>query len=142
MTYWRLFYHFICATKNRASLLTPELEPHVHHYCTSKARELGALMFAINGVEDHLHAVAALPPRISPAEFVKRIKGASSRFVTKRFDVPFVWQEGYGVFSVSESDLEKVVAYVNAQKEHHRGETLVAAWERMTVEDDSPKRQR
>ncbi len=140
MAYWRLFYHFIWATKNRASLLTPELEPHVQRYSMSKANDLGAMMFAINGVEDHLHIVAALPPRISPADFAKRLKGSSSRFVSKAFDVPFAWQEGYGVFSVSESDLQKVVSYVNDQKEHHRQQTLVAAWERMTVEDDSPKR--
>jgi putative transposase len=105
----------------------------------SKGGELGALMFALNGFEEHLHVVAAVPPRISPADFVKRLKGVGSRFVTKRFDLPFAWQEGYGVLSISESDLEKVVGYVDGQKEHHRRRTLVAAWERMNVEDDSPR---
>jgi putative transposase len=138
MAYWRLFYHFVWTTTNREPLLTAELQPHVHRYSMSKGGELGALIFALDGVEDHVHVVAAVPPRISPADFVKRLKGASSRFVTKRFDVPFAWQKGYGVFSISEGDLQRVVAYVKGQKEHHRRGTLVAAWERMDVEDDGP----
>ena len=139
MAYWRLFYHFVWTTKTRAPLLTPELEPHVHRYLTSKGGELDALIFALDGVEDHLHVVAAVPPRVSPADFVKRLKGASSRFVTKGFSVPFAWQEGYGVFSVSENDLERVVTYVKKQKEHHRQGTFVADWERMVVRDDGPR---
>jgi len=139
MAYWRLFYHFVWATKNRVALLSPELEPHVHRYSMSKGKGLGALMFALNGMEDHVHVVAALPPRVSPAEFVKRLKGSSSRFVTKEFDLPFAWQKGYGVFSITESDLERVVAYVRDQKRDHRQGTLVATWERMNVEDDSPR---
>ena len=139
MAYWRLFYHFVWATKNREALLRPELEPHVRRYSMSKGSGMGALMFALNGMEDHLHVVAALPPRVAPADFVKRLKGSSSRFVTAEFDLPFAWQKGYGVFSITESDLERVVAYVKDQKQHHRQGTLVAAWERMNVEDDSPR---
>ena len=67
MAYWRLFYHFIWTTKNREPLLTPDLELHVHRYSMSKGGELGALIFALDGVEDHLHVVAAVPPRLSPA---------------------------------------------------------------------------
>ena len=138
MAYWRLFYHFIWTTRNREPLLTPDLELHVHRYSMSKGGELGALIFALDGVEDHLHVVAAVPPRLSPADFAKRLKGASSRFVTKEFNLPFAWQEGYGVFSVSENDLERVVAYVKGQKEHHHEGTLVAAWEHISVKDHGP----
>jgi putative transposase len=138
MAYWRLFYHFVWTTKNGDPLMTRELEPHVHRYLMSKGSELGAIMLALNGIENHLHVVVALPPRISPADFVKRLKGSSSRFVTRQFDIPFGWQEGYGVFSISEGDVEAVVAYVRAQKERHRGGRLAAGWERMTAENDRP----
>ncbi|TKJ28297.1 MAG: IS200/IS605 family transposase [Chloroflexi bacterium B3_Chlor] len=139
MAYWRLFYQFVWATKEREPLLDRQLEAHVHRYLVSKGSGVGALMFALNGMEDHLHVVAAVPPRVSPADFVKRLKGSSSRFVTKEFDLPFAWQEGYGVFSITESDLQRLVSYVKGQKQHHRQGTLVAAWERMDVEDDSPR---
>jgi putative transposase len=138
MAHWRLFYHFVWATKSRHPLLTPALRSHVHRYATSKGRELGAIMLALNGTDDHLHVVAALPPRMSPADFTKRLKGSSSRFVTREFDIPFSWQEGYGVFSISERDVAAVVAYVRAQQEHHRAGQLVSAWERTAIGDDRP----
>jgi putative transposase len=140
MAYWRLFYHFVWATREREPVLTQELERHVCRYSMSKAEQLGALVFAMGAMEDHMHLVAAVPPRLSPSDFVKRIKGASSRFVTKQFDIPFAWQEGYGVLSISEGDLQRVVAYVKGQKVHHRRDTLVAGWERMGAGDDGSSR--
>ena len=138
MAHWRLFYHFVWGTKNREPLLRADLQDHVFPYLMSKGKDLGALMLALNGLEDHVHVVAAVPPRVAPAEFVKRLKGASSRFVTRQFDLPFGWQEGYGVYSVSEPDVRKVIDYVVAQREHHRNRTCAAVWERMTAEDDRP----
>jgi putative transposase len=139
MAHWRLFYHFVWGTKSREPLLTPDLQTHVFPYLVSKSRELGALVLALNGVQDHIHVLAAVPPRVAPAEFVKRLKGASSRLVTRQFDLPFSWQEGYGVYSVSERDVQQLRKYVRAQKERHRTGELVASWESLSGEDDGPR---
>ena len=138
MAHWRLFYHFVWVTKSRESLLTAELQIRVFPYLMSKGRELGTLMLALNGSEDHVHVVAAVPPRMAPAEFVKRLKGASSRFISRQLGLPFSWQEGYGVYSISETDVQRVVEYVRAQKEHHRSRTCVAGWESMSGGDNGP----
>jgi REP element-mobilizing transposase RayT len=97
MAHWRLFYHFVWVTKSREPLLTAELQYRVFPYLMSKGRELGTLMLALNGSEDHVHVVAAVPPRMAPAEFVKRLKRASSRFISRERGLPFSWQGGYGV---------------------------------------------
>ena len=131
MAHWRLFYHFVWATKNREPLLTPELRTPVFRYLAGKGRELGATVLAVSGVEDHMHVVAAVPPRVAPAEFVKRLKGASSRLVSKEYELAFAWQEGYGVYSLSEEHVPAAVEYVRRQNEHHLGDTLVGAWERV-----------
>ena len=129
MAHWRLFYHFVWSTKNREPLLTAELRDRIFPYLVGKARHLGTQMLALNGLEDHIHIVAAVPPRIAPADFVKRLKGASSRFISKELGLPFSWQEGYVVYSISEPDVQRVIEYVRAQKEHHRRRTCVPAWE-------------
>jgi len=129
MSHWRLSYHFVWTTKNREPLLTPEVQYRAFPYLMSKGRELGTLMLALNGLEDHVHAVAAVTPRMAPAEFIRRLKGASSRLISKGLGLPFSWQEGYGVYSISEPDVQRVIECVRAQKEHHRRRTCVPAWE-------------
>jgi len=136
MAHWRLFYHFVWTTKNRKPLLTAELQYRLFPYLMSKGRELGTLMLALNGLEDHVHVVAAVPPRMAPAEFIRRLKGASSRFVSKEFGLPFSWQEGYGVYSISETDVERVIEYVSMQREHHRSRTCVPVWESRSGDND------
>ena len=57
MPYWQLFYHIVWSTKNREPLLTPEIEPIIYGYLRAKAIGLGAVVFALNGVLDHVHLV-------------------------------------------------------------------------------------
>lgn len=139
MAYRCPFRHLVWATNSREPLLAPELEPHVHRYLMNKARELEALAFALDAVEHHLHIPVAIHPCVSLADFVKRLKGPSSRLVTKRLHIPFAWQKDYGAFSSGESGVERLVACVKHQKEHHRRGTLEAAWERMGAGDDGPR---
>jgi putative transposase len=76
---------------------------------------------AIGGTEDHVHAWLSLPGMMSFAKAVQLIKGGSSKWVHDTFpDEKFQWQEGYGAFSVSASQVSKTIAYINNQKEHHR----------------------
>jgi putative transposase len=129
MAYWRLAYHFIWTTKNRAPLITSELEPHIYRWLHNEAKKMYCPFFYIGGVADHVHVVTAFRPSVSPSDFMKQLKGSSSRFVTLKFKHTFEWQEGYGVFSVSESDIDRVKAYVLHQKQHHAEQSIVANWE-------------
>ncbi len=129
MAYWRLFYHFVWTTKKREPWLTPDIEPNLYRFLHAEASKMYVPLFIIGGVQDHVHVLAAVRPAVSPAEFVKQLKGSSSRFISLEFKRPFEWQEGYGVFSVSERGVPQVAEYIKCQKQHHAGRTLVDEWE-------------
>ena len=129
MPYWRLFYHFVWTTKNREPLLTAEVEALVQRCIRAEAKEMYSPLCVVGGIEDHAHVLAAFRPAVSPAKFVQQLKGSSSHLVTSVLRIPFEWQEGYGVFSVSESDVESVIRYIRNQKQHHANNTLVNEWE-------------
>lgn len=132
MAYWKLFYHVVWATKNREPLITPELETVVYDYLRAKAVGLGAMVFAVNGMPDHVHVVATIPPTIAVAKLIGQIKGVSSAKLNHGGVAPgFAWQDKYGVFSFDEKRLPDVIRYVERQKEHHAEGTIVKALERV-----------
>lgn len=123
MSYYQLFYHVVWGTKNRERTLTSDVERVVHNLVRSKAEDLEADVFAIDGVEDHVHMIATIPPKISLAKFVGQVKGASSATFNKTglFPKSFFWQEDYGIFSFDRKSLGNHIAYVKMQKYHHYG---------------------
>ena len=124
-TYSELFYHFVWSTTNRVEQLTPDVEQPLFDYINAKTRGLDATVLAINDMRDHVHLACTLPPRISPSEFMHRVKGASSHYVNhggrRR---PLSWQVGYGVLSFARRDLQSVLEYVQNQKVHHANGSL------------------
>ena len=119
MSFWRTYYHIVWATKNREALITPEIEPRLYAYIVNKAAELGVYVYALNGWIDHVHIVAASPPKEAIAHVVKTLKGSSSHDLNQQgvLDTLFAWQRGYGVLSLGSRQLADAVAYVRRQKE-------------------------
>jgi len=136
MTYWRLHYHLIWATFERQPSITPEREKMIYSVLYRKADELGLKIHAAGNADDHIHVVISIPPKISVADCVRHLKGASAHAINKmpNNDGDFKWQEGYGALSVGERSLETVMAYVARQKEHHKNRSVLAVYER--VEED------
>jgi len=99
----------------------------------------GGQVYAINGMPDHIHVITAAPPSMALSDFVKGLKGSSSRYIHTEFRIPFAWQTGYGIFSISQNNLGHAIRYVRGQKEHHRSGNLIAALERCTSENDGPQ---
>ena len=132
MPYWQLFYHFVWGTKKREPLVSPEIESMVYDLLRGKAAALGAVVFALNGMPDHCHLVAAVPPSIALSDFIGQVKGvASAKFnQAKVRDLPLYWQEEYGVFSFHQKVLSNFVAYVEQQKRHHASNELLISLER------------
>jgi len=114
--------HCVFSTKERLPLITPELELRLWPYLGGTARENKVKAIAIGGTADHVHALMSLPATMSFAKAVQLIKGGSSKWIHDTFGEyrKFAWQEGYGAFSVSTSRIEKAIAYLQRQKEHHR----------------------
>ena len=141
MALWRLYYHFVWSTKERSDLITPEMEPDLYGFIVGKAVAMGAIVHAIDGITNHTHLVASVPPTLALAEFVKGVKGSSAHHVNHgpiRYPLTFGWQGGYGVFSLNRKQLDATIAYVQNQKVHHAQGTLVTALEIETNDDDRP----
>lgn len=136
MPYWQLFYHFVWSTKHRKPRLTSQVEPIIYGYLRSKAIGLGATVFALNGVADHVHMVVSVPPKMAVAKFVGQVKAvASTKFNRLGLSQePFFWQESYSVFSFDGKRLPNYIAYVERQKEHHRQNSTIPILERTTDE--------
>jgi REP element-mobilizing transposase RayT len=132
MPYCQLFYHLVWSTKNRHPLLTPTVEPIIHNYLRTKAIGLGATVFAVNGLTDHVHLVVSIPPKIAVAKFIGQIKAvASTKFNKSQPDAPpFFWQDEYGAFSFDAKRLPNYIAYVEQQKAHHAQGTIIPVLER------------
>jgi len=122
-----LHYHFVWATRERVPIIVPEAEAKIYELIRGKAAGLGASVFALNGMSDHIHLVAAVPPKLAVADFIGQVKGATSARYnqTGRLETPLYWQDEYGVFSFDGKRLPNYVAYVENQKRHHaEGEIL------------------
>jgi len=133
MPYWKLYYHFIWATKSRLPLIDRMFEPDLYRAIAAKAQGMGGFVHAIGGIEDHVHLAVSIPPKLAPARLVGDVKGNSSHYVNHviKPDFEFYWQDEYGVLTFGEKNLSTVVRYVHDQKKHHAEGTLIAAMERI-----------
>jgi putative transposase len=139
MSYWRLFYHVTWATKDRTDQIQPNFEAKLHDKIAAKATELGAKVYAVGGIENHVHLVASIPPKIALSEFIRQVKGSSSHFVNYELNKAFAWQNEFGVVSFGEKQLDWVVRYVKNQREHHCSHTTQPTLERYTDIDGREK---
>jgi REP element-mobilizing transposase RayT len=107
-------------------MIDSEFENRLWPYIGGIAGQNRMKALAIGGTADHVHALLSLPGMMSFAKAVQLIKGGSSKWVHDTFAKhrKFEWQEGYGAFSVSASQVHKTVAYIENQKEHHRKKTF------------------
>lgn len=113
--------HIVFSTKNRANLITADLQPKLWSYMAGVARKIGMQGVVVGGVENHVHVFALLPATLALAKAAQMLKGSSSKWINDhaRNGQKFGWQDGYGAFSVSASQTPNVVHYVQNQAEHH-----------------------
>ncbi len=122
----KVILHVIFSTKNREPWLNSDVRPRMHAYLATICRDVDADFVHVGGVADHIHIVTTLPRTLSQAQLIEQIKKTSSKWI-KALDVRyrgFFWQRGYGAFSVSPSQLDSVVEYVDKQQGHHRRRTF------------------
>ncbi|MFL6335486.1 MAG: IS200/IS605 family transposase [Pyrinomonadaceae bacterium] len=125
-TYTSLYYHVVFSTKNRAMCINREIEGRVWAYVGGVARKHGITALQVGGYEDHIHALIVAPPSLAPSRAVQFLKGETSRWIHEEFSDlrGFAWQDGYGAFTVSKSNLPEVARYIRTQREHHRKRTF------------------
>ena len=122
----KLLVHLIYSTKNREPVLREDIRDELHRYSAGILKELESPAILINSVEDHIHILYAHTKNFSPSKIVEEVKKGSSKwFKTKGLAyAEFHWQNGYGAFSVSQSNVEEVRNYIENQAIHHRQMTF------------------
>jgi putative transposase len=122
-SYSNNYVHAVYSTKDRKNLIPPEFDKRLYPFVASVAREHHIALLAAGGMPDHSHLLFLLPATIPLASAINSFKANSSRFMHEQ-GLAFQWQNGYGAFSVSVSQLEKVTSYIRGQREHHKKMTF------------------
>ena len=119
----RVVLHVVFSTKNREPFLKDaDLRKRLHAYMAGVLQRIGCEPILVGGVEDHVHLLGNLSRTVTIAELVEEAKKSPSKWVKDQGPQyrEFFWQSGYGAFSVSQSNVEQVRAYIATQEEHHR----------------------
>lgn len=122
MSFYNLIYHIVFATKRREKVIEIVDERRIYGLLLSIMEKYGARVFRIGGMPDHVHILACVPPTISLSDFIGSVKRESSLFIKQNSILSKWngWQDGFGCFSYSLQDKDKIVNYIKNQKEHHK----------------------
>ncbi|MCC7506558.1 MAG: IS200/IS605 family transposase [Saprospiraceae bacterium] len=122
----QIYIHIVFSPKHREALIQPEWEDRLHRYITGIVQDKGHKMLAIGGMPDHIHIFIGQKPAEAISDLVREVKKRSNDFIKTEHLSPFAfdWQNGYGVFSHSRTQIDAVCKYIINQKEHHRRKTF------------------
>jgi putative transposase len=125
-TFTQIYLHLVFAVQNKISLINPEWKAELYKYITGIVQNNSHKSIAINGVSNHLHVAVGYKPNQLIPDLLQDIKGYSSKWINNKKFVrgKFTWQQGYGAFSFSHSQIDRLVKYINNQEQHHKKETF------------------
>jgi putative transposase len=118
-TFSRNHIHLVFSTMDRQNTIAKELQPQLWAYLAGICKNYEMIPLEIGGTENHVHILYHLPPRLSLAKAVATLKANSSKWLGEKEET-FSWQEGYGAFCVSSSNLDQVKRYIQNQEAHHK----------------------
>lgn len=121
-TYSQIYIQIVFAVKGRENLISPKWKDELHKYIAGIIKGKDQKPIIVNGMPDHIHAFIGLKPSMKISDLVRDIKNNSTNYINENKFVrdKFCWQEGYGVFSYSHSQIKDVYNYIANQEEHHR----------------------
>ena len=125
-TYTQLYIQFVFAVQNRRSLIQNEWKDELYKYITGIVQNNKHKLLAINGIPNHIHIFIGYQPHQLIPDLLQDIKGSSSGWINQKgfTNSKFNWQEGYGAFSYSHSQIDRVVKYIMNQEQHHKKKTF------------------
>jgi len=120
------YVHLVWSTKHRAPLIKPPVEAELHSYLGGTCNELGCQSIIVGGWVDHVHILCMLSQKIPLMTLMEKVKSHSSKWIKSKGDeyAGFYWQDGYGAFSVNPSEIDRVIAYIANQHDHHSKKTI------------------
>jgi len=125
----KILVHLVFSTKDRYPYLIAEVRPELHAYAATVLKSSESPAITINSVADHIHVLCSLSRSRAICDLIEELKTSTSKWIKTKGGIleKFHWQNGYGAFSVSQSQVESVKTYIAAQEKHHR---------RMTFEEE------
>src|SRR2546421_465465 len=121
-SYNSMLAHCVFSTKERRKSIDLSFQERLWAFMGGIARENKLKALAIGGTSDHVHMLLSIPATIAISKTIQLVKGGSSKWVHDTFPMHqnFAWQEGYGAFSISVSQIDDTIRYIKTQKQHHR----------------------
>jgi len=138
-TYSNIWMHYIWSTKNHVPIISKTLiHCLIEHYKAKYPKGGDIYVDTANGVSDHFHLLVGQEPLMSASKVANQIKGESSHWINSNDFIPdkFAWQEGFSVFSVSYSQIQKIRNYTYKQEEHHRNITFDEEYKKLLKAND------
>ena len=125
-TFSQIYIQYVFAVKGRANLISDSWDTELYKYIAGIITAKGQKSIIVNGYRDHVHVFVGLKPTMKISDLIRDIKNNSSKFINNQGWVKgkFSWQNGYGAFSYSHSQIEQVYNYILNQKAHHKKKTF------------------
>ncbi|WP_439490873.1 IS200/IS605 family transposase [Algoriphagus sp.] len=126
-TYTQIHIHLIFAVKFRKAQIQPSWKERLHQYLTGIIQANKHKVLQIESMPDHIHILFGMRPDQSLSSLIQNVKTESSKWinVNKLSSSKFHWQDGFGAFSYSKSQLPQVIKYIQNQEEHHSKKTFI-----------------
>lgn len=139
-TFTQIYIQVVFAVKGRENLISKQWKDELHKYIAGIIKGKDQKPIIVNGMPDHIHAFIGLRPAMALSDLVRDIKNNSSNFINGKKWVTgkFSWQEGYGAFSYSHSQIDTVYKYILNQEEHHKKKTFREEYLNFLKEFDVP----
>ncbi|HEX7344891.1 MAG TPA: IS200/IS605 family transposase [bacterium] len=131
----KIYLHIIWHTKGNLPLITPDVQKVIYSTIRQRCDKSGVILFGFGGTEDHIHFAVKIPPSLQITAWIGELKGASSYNVNQACGrESFTWQEGYGVVSFREKELDFILKYIENQVEHHASGKIISSLENISEE--------
>ncbi len=130
-TYTQLHIHAVFAVQNRECIIREPWADELYKYISGIVKNNNHKILAINGMPDHIHLLFGMRPMQSLSDLMQDIKSGSSKWINAKKFIKgkFSWQEGYGAFSYSKSQLPNIINYIENQKEHPKKKTFTEEYQ-------------
>lgn len=125
-TFSQIYIQIVFAVQGRQNLIQKSWKDELHKYLSGIITDKNQKSIIVNGMPDHIHAFVGLRPSMAISDLVREMKNNSTNFINDRNFVKgkFSWQDGYGAFSYSHSQMDNVYNYILNQEEHHKTKTF------------------
>jgi putative transposase len=136
-SYRQHLYHIVFRTKSSLNTINQDHENELYAYFTGILRNKKSHLYRINGVENHIHILTDINPSLAPIDFMRDIKVSSSLWMKSSLVFPAFtgWSVGYGSFTCSYSDLDRLIDYIKSQKEHHKKVTFEQEYHNLLLQN-------